>query len=339
MRDPREKADASMHFGSYSVSIVLHVGLALIVLFWPSSPPLKLDQPMMQISLTMGAPGGNKLPSAVLGPQGRPNPSQAAPKPAPAQEDSGAVPVPREDTVQPRPEPQRESRPKPQPKPDAVAIAEKKEQKKPEPPKDEPEEDAPKPKPKEKQPEKPKEVARAPEPDKPTKPDVKPSKPSDTKKPGKEPSSQDALKAALADAAKQAGPRKTRTSSSSIAGALADFEKSSKSSGQGGGGGGEGDGPGGGGIYDVYAGMVILAVRPNWSMPTYSRDVLVVQVRVKVDPRGEVLDCSIARSSGRAEFDASAVNAVVRTKVLPPPPTPDQQDMLLTFNSQEMMGR
>ncbi|MEG1610043.1 MAG: cell envelope integrity protein TolA [Bilophila sp.] len=327
-----------MHFGSYSISILLHVGLALLVLLWPSSPPLKLDQPMMQISLTMGAPGGNKLPSAVLGPQGRPNPSQAAPKPAPAQEASGAVPVPREDTVQPKPEPQRESRPKPQPKPDAVAIAEKKEKKKPETPKDDPEEEAPKPKekPKEKQPDKP---TKAKESDKPTKAKVEPSKPSDVKKAGKAPSSQDALKAALADAAKQAGPRKSRTGSTSIAGALADFEKTSKSAGQGGGGGGEGDGPGGGGIYDVYAGMVILAVRPNWSMPTYSRTVLVVQVKVKVDPRGEVLDCSIARSSGRAEFDASAVNAVVRTKVLPPPPTPDQQEMVLTFNSQEMMGK
>ena len=107
----------------------------------------------------------------------------------------------------------------------------------------------------------------------------------------------------------------------------------------GGGGGGEGDGPGGGGIYDVYMGQVILAVRPNWSMPTYSRANLSVQVNVKLDPNGKVLSCTVARSSGRAEVDASAVNAVIRTKVLPAPPTPDQQELLLTFNTQEMMGR
>jgi colicin import membrane protein len=86
-------------------------------------------------------------------------------------------------------------------------------------------------------------------------------------------------------------------------------------------------------------GQVILAVRPNWSMPTYSRANLSVQVNVKLDPNGKVLSCTVARSSGRAEVDASAVNAVIRTKVLPAPPTPDQQELLLTFNTQEMMGR
>ena len=130
---------------------------------------------------------------------------------------------------------------------------------------------------------------------------------------------------------------KEKGGKSSVAGALADFQKSA--GGAGGGGGGEGDGPGGGGIYDVYMGQVILAVRPNWSMPTYSRANLSVQVNVKLDPNGKVLSCTVARSSGRAEVDASAVNAVIRTKVLPAPPTPDQQELLLTFNTQEMMGR
>ena len=106
-----------------------------------------------------------------------------------------------------------------------------------------------------------------------------------------------------------------------------------------GGGGGEGDGPGGGGIYDVYAAQVILAVQPNWSMPTYSRNNIVVQVRIKLDKQGRVLDCHIERSSGRPEFDASAVNAIIRTKTLPPPPTPAQQDLVISFNSLQMMGR
>mgnify|MGYP000203469534 CR=1 FL=1 len=147
-------------------------------------------------------------------------------------------------------------------------------------------------------------------------------------------------KTELNDAKKKAGTSrgtKEKGGKSSVAGALADFQKSA--GGAGGGGGGEGDGPGGGGIYDVYMGQVILAVRPNWSMPTYSRANLSVQVNVKLDPNGKVLSCTVARSSGRAEVDASAVNAVIRTKVLPAPPTPDQQELLLTFNTQEMMGR
>mgnify|MGYP002610785376 CR=1 FL=1 len=52
-------------FGSYFFSILLHLALALLIFLWPSSPPVKLDQPMMQISVNMGAPGGNRMASPV----------------------------------------------------------------------------------------------------------------------------------------------------------------------------------------------------------------------------------------------------------------------------------
>ena len=137
-------------FGSYFFSILLHLALALLIFLWPSSPPVKLDQPMMQISVNMGAPGGNRMASPVLGPQGKPMPTKAAPQPAPAEQAASAVPVAREDTVQPKAEPKKESqpkpKPKPEPKPDEVALAQKKQPKK---PKDE-EEEEPKEKPKEK---------------------------------------------------------------------------------------------------------------------------------------------------------------------------------------------
>ena len=86
-------------FGSYFFSILLHLALALLIFLWPSSPPVKLDQPMMQISVNMGAPGGNRMASPVLGPQGKPMPTKAAPQPAPAEQAASAVPVAREDTV------------------------------------------------------------------------------------------------------------------------------------------------------------------------------------------------------------------------------------------------
>ena len=105
-----------------------------------------------------------------------------------------------------------------------------------------------------------------------------------------------------------------------------------------GGGGGTGSGNGGGGIYDVYAAQVILAVQPNWSMPTYSRQNLVVQVRIRLDISGTVLSAEIVEGSGRADFDASAVNAVLRTKVLPKPPTKEQQDLIISFNALELAG-
>lgn len=328
-------------FGSYFFSILLHLALALLIFLWPSSSSVKLDQPMMQISVNMGAPGGNRMASPVLGPQGKLMPTKAAPQPAPAEQAASAVPVAREDTVQPKAEPKKESqpkpKPKPEPKPDEVALAQKKQPKK---PKDEEEEEE---EPKEKPKEKPKDDGKkdkkeASENAKKTDDKAKPAKESDKKKDGVDPSK--ALADALNDAKKKAGTSrgtKEKGGKSSVAGALADFQKSA--GGAGGGGGGEGDGPGGGGIYDVYMGQVILAVRPNWSMPTYSRANLSVQVNVKLDPNGKVLSCTVARSSGRAEVDASAVNAVIRTKVLPAPPTPDQQELLLTFNTQEMMGR
>ena len=105
-------------FGSYFFSILLHLALALLIFLWPSSPPVKLDQPMMQISVNMGAPGGNRMASPVLGPQGKPMPTKAAPQPAPAEQAASAVPVAREDTVQPKAEPKKESQPKPKPKPE-----------------------------------------------------------------------------------------------------------------------------------------------------------------------------------------------------------------------------
>ena len=305
-------------FGSYFFSILLHLALALLIFLWPSSPPVKLDQPMMQISVNMGAPGGNRMASPVLGPQGKPMPTKAAPQPAPAEQAASAVPVAREDTVQPKAEPKKESQPKPKPKPEPKPSKEK--------PKEKPKDDGKKDK------------KEASENAKKTDDKAKPAKESDKKKDGVDPSK--ALADALNDAKKKAGTSrgtKEKGGKSSVAGALADFQKSA--GGAGGGGGGEGDGPGGGGIYDVYMGQVILAVRPNWSMPTYSRANLSVQVNVKLDPNGKVLSCTVARSSGRAEVDASAVNAVIRTKVLPAPPTPDQQELLLTFNTQEMMGR
>ena len=89
----------------------------------------------------------------------------------------------------------------------------------------------------------------------------------------------------------------------------------------------------------MYVGQVILAVQPNWSMPTYSRENLVVAVRIKLAPDGSVLDCRIEQGSGRPDFDASAVNAVLRTKRLPPPPTPAQQDLIINFNAQQLAGR
>lgn len=79
-------------FGSYFFSILLHLALALLIFLWPSSPPVRLDQPMMQISVNMGAPGGNRMASPCSGRRASPCPTKAAPQPAPAEQRPAPVP-------------------------------------------------------------------------------------------------------------------------------------------------------------------------------------------------------------------------------------------------------
>ena len=345
-----------MRISSLFLSILLHLAVLAFILYVPLRPPLDITRPVYQVSLVMGAPGGEKLPSPVLGArppvtgkqvastEAAPSP-KAEPAPTPKPEE---IPV---TTPEPRPEPKPE--PQPEPKQDTVQIPqqpkpETKPEPKPEPqPEKKPEpqpEKKPDPKPEKKpepQPEKKPEPTpeKKPEPAPEKKPEQKPAQKPAQKEQPKRDSGKDALADALAAARKQARSNTTGTGSGTSASrALADLEKQVGRTGVGGGG-GEGDGPGGGGIYDVYVAQVILAIQPNWSMPTYSRNNMVVQVRIKLDKQGNVLDCRIERSSGRPEFDASAINAVIRTKTLPPPPTPAQQDLVVSFNSQQMMGR
>lgn len=337
-----------MRISSLFLSILLHLAVLAFILYVPLRPPLDITRPVYQVSLVMGAPGGEKLPSPVLG--ARPpvtgkqvasTEAASAPKAEPAptpkpEEIPAATPEPNpEPRPEPRPEPQKDPvqiprQPQPEPKPES--RPEPKPEKKPEP---EPEK-KPTPEP-EKKPEPKQEKKPEPVPEKKTepKPEKKPAQPPQPKRN----SGRDALADALADVRRQARANTSgRGSGTSASRALADLEKQVGRTGVGGGG-GEGDGPGGGGIYDVYVAQVILAIQPNWSMPTYSRNNMVVQVRIKLDKQGNVLDCRIERSSGRPEFDASAINAVIRTKTLPPPPTPAQQDLVVSFNSQQMLGR
>ena len=58
--------------------------------------------------------------------------------------------------------------------------------------------------------------------------------------------------------------------------------------------------------------------------------------------QGKVLQAELGQSSGNAQYDASAVNAVVRTgqaRQFPPPPSADYTDLELVFSYDELMGR
>lgn len=344
-----------MRIESIILSLLLHVCVVVLALFWPGNPPVDLQRQSYQVSLVMGAPGGEELPSPVLGPRPEnaptPQPDQGAPLPEarpeavpelPAVPETPPEPAPQPDLPAPveipdlppvavpaPPEPEKPETPAPKepektPKEEPAPQPEKTEAKKEEPKKEEPKTETKKEEPKKEEPKK-----EQPKKDEPKKETPKPATP-----PAKRQPQRSALDEALADVRREANAKQT----SSAARALEELARSTGSGGVGGGG-GSGSGPGGGGIYDVYVGQVILAVQPNWSMPTYSRENLVVAVRIKLAPDGSVLDCRIEQGSGRPDFDASAVNAVLRTKRLPPPPTPAQQDLIINFNAQQLAGR
>ncbi len=336
-----------MRISSFLLSFLLHLTVLAVALLWPdSAPPGDLTRPVYQVSLVMGDPGGENLASAVLGPRPQtaaepgspvalaappiPEARQTAPELAAPSVDAGpppqAAPVPQPSSIpaalpaeQPvsvpqQPLPTRQNAPQPALPSRLVEItkAERPERKKkPDPPPERPKPEAPR-----QEPLPPRDEPKQEEP-------KKQPKPAPSKKTASPNGS--AAAHALADLRKQSG-------GSAASRALADLEKQ-------GGGGGMGDGPGGGGLYDVYVGQVMLLVQSYWSLPTYSRENLVVQVRIVQDASGRIQDCRIVRSSGRNDVDASAVNAVLRAKQLPPPPTPAQQELIITFNTQDMGGR
>jgi TonB family protein len=86
----------------------------------------------------------------------------------------------------------------------------------------------------------------------------------------------------------------------------------------------------------------MLAVRPNWGFASAARVNLSCVIRVNVDMQGRVLLTRISQGSGNAQFDASAVNAVVRTGQsgqFPPPPSQEYANLDLVFTLDELVGR
>ena len=56
-----------MNIGSLFLSILLHLGVLFFIVYAPVHPPVDLTRPAVQVSLVMGLPGGENLPSPVLG--------------------------------------------------------------------------------------------------------------------------------------------------------------------------------------------------------------------------------------------------------------------------------
>ena len=137
---------------------------------------------------------------------------------------------------------------------------------------------------------------------------------------------QDPVKAALdsARASARPVPGEVKVKPNAVAQALAAARKHS-------GGAGGGENEGGGGISDVYAAQIVMAVQPNWHWPAQAQGSLSVELYLKLDAVGRVLDVRVEKTSGNSIFDSSAVSAVRVTQVLPPPPSPAYREIILRF--------
>lgn len=326
-----------MGLASLVISLCIHIAIFLLIWFWPAPAALDLDKQPILISLVDGAPGGNRTPSPILGHMG--DVSDGPLEPAPPAPQSEVAATEREESKKPEARPEsppetpapQELAPKPVPAPPPEPIAEPT---KPVPPEAQKVVEKPKPEPP-KPVEKPKPQEKKPEPKKPA-----PKKPQPAKPAPKKPAKVDPVAAALQQARKATSRASSGDSGNAVEQALAQARRNA--GGNRGGGGGEGSGPGGGGLGDVYVGQVMLAVRPNWGFASPGRRNLQCVVKVRVDTQGKVQEATVSKSSGNAQFDASAVNAVMRTSNagdFPPPPNAAYGDLDLVFTLDEMAGR
>lgn len=327
-----------MSLASLIISLCIHAAVFLLIWFWPGPAPFKLDSPPIMISLVEGAPGGNMAPSPILGPMGEAAEGESAPTPPAPQAETAVrereeiIPIKKGD-IPPKLQEAPAELPK---KPEALPVPEPK----PDPPEAKPEPPKEIPKAAEvKKPEPPKEQPKKPEPKKPEPKKPEPKKPA-PKKPEPKKSAPDPVAAALQKARQATSRTASGDKGNAVEQALAQARKNA--GGNRGGGAGQGGGPGGGGLGDVYVGQVMVAVRPNWGFTAGGRRSLTCVVRVNVDMQGNVLDTKVTQSSGNAQYDASAVNAIIRTSRagdFPPPPNPEYTNLDLVFMLDELMRR
>jgi colicin import membrane protein len=107
-------------------------------------------------------------------------------------------------------------------------------------------------------------------------------------------------------------------------------------SGSGGGGGPAGSTGTGIGSIAAYGRVVEQLIKANWRFPSATaKNPLVTQVEIRIAVDGSISGFRMLGSSGRPDYDASALRAVQDTKTLPPPPSPDLSVLIINFNNQE----
>ncbi|MGL4721768.1 MAG: TonB family protein [Desulfovibrionaceae bacterium] len=87
------------------------------------------------------------------------------------------------------------------------------------------------------------------------------------------------------------------------------------------------------GSTDTYATMVGAIIRSAWFFPSLGRNEnFRTVIRIKIDSFGNILSYSVEESSGREDFDNSAIRAVSTLKTLLSPPDSQPLDFIINFN-------
>ena len=338
--------------------MLLHVGIAVLVLFWPAPTP-KLPEPgrhlLVSGMVTLGKEGRSAPGAAQPIPEQNAGPveKQAKPVEAPQEQENRTVaqveaPSQPEPTpeIKPVEKPPEKPAPKPEPVPEATPIPKEPEKKSPpkeetppkkvEPPKVEPK----KPEPEKKEP--PKKKTPKKEPEKKTVAKKEPEKKATPKKPAKKASLEDELLALRKQVEKQDGKSfqgsgKKRQSADD---ALAALRKELGGSGDD----EQGDGPGGRGgdgigVLGAYEEVIISRVKPRVSFtPPANRTVYHAKVHIQIAKDGTITNAQLVRPSGNVLYDSAVLRAVQLTDDLEPPPDPSLRDIEINFSSDQMLN-
>lgn len=343
--------DKSLRAVSLGFSFVLHAGIVLLTLFWAQIAPLPdIPVPLYTVDLVTlpGAPGKiGPPPDPSPGPLKPPAPEPELPEPAAPAKPQQPEPAPKPQVQEPAPvKPTPPTPPKPEPAKPEVKPAPKPLEALP-PPKGKDiaakkEDNLKKPEPKPKEPEK------KPEPQPTTKPDPNAKNKNyvktdpEPKKKNQAPTREQILAQALESAQKDAS-KEEKAGRDSLSKELAQLRDSvgrqAGSGGSGSGAGGENGGGGAGGHDVAYLRAISQVIKEHWSFPKLGgRQTLIAQVEVTLDQSGRIQEYRLIASSGKDDYDASTVKAIVETQHeenLPPPPR-GLRVIRINFNSQEL---
>ena len=91
------------------------------------------------------------------------------------------------------------------------------------------------------------------------------------------------------------------------------------------------------GLLEVYAVIAEEYIKRNWRFPRIGgAQNLVVRIEVQIDPTGRITGSRILRTSGREDFDHSALRAIEDTRQLPEPPSARIRTLIIDFNLHDL---